>query len=85
MFTVIEPRFTLTATLPATDKSSVAIVPVVPVIVRSSVATLPATDKSSVAMLTLPDTPRLSVETEPLVWNEPETKLPPDADLDVGP
>ena len=43
MLTVIEPRFTLTATLPATDKSSVAMVPVVPVMLRSSVAMLPAT------------------------------------------
>ena len=54
VLTVIEPRFTFTATLPATDKSSVAIVPVVPVMVRSSVATLPATESSSASTVPLP-------------------------------
>ena len=59
MLTVIEPRFTLTATLPATANSSVSIVPVVPVTDSSSVAMLPATDNSSVSTdgVTLKDPP----------------------------
>jgi hypothetical protein len=59
VFTVIEPRFTLTATLPATANSSVSMVPVVPVTDNSSVAMLPDTPSSSVSIdgVTLKDPP----------------------------
>ena len=76
MLTVIEPRFTLTATLPATDKSSVAIVPVVPVMLSSSVAivpVLPVIPSSSVS--TLPDTDKFVAVTPGVTLKDPP--LPP--------